>query len=1237
MGFNLVNQLSVNSPGAARRIGWSGLLAIMLVICVLAIYTIQQLAALRAGREDLEEDRLVATQLVEAFSVLKDAETSQRGFLLTGREEYLRPYETARQTLPQLMEQLKVDAVSSTSGQLGDLGRFSDLQDAKLAELASTIDLVRRGDSDRAQSIVQEDVGRQLMLQMRTLVARMTARADASLKSNAAAVAVLDRRVQWLLGSTLFGALILFFLLGRLKASIRLKEVLEQQARARSQSVAHRLARLERLSSALVPARSPLEVGGVLATEVATGLGAPRPWIAMLSEDGRWLSTVGHGGHAQEIMQGFVRVPLDDQSPVGEAITTRSPCWFESTEQVLARYPHLHPRQGPIAEAGFVAPLVVSSDEQERVIGVMTVAFEESHHFDADERRVLEAVAGQLAVALHRAALFEREQAVVRRRAELRDVASALLDALTTAEVCRILAEHARASLAANSASVELFGDAGQRQAAATVGEEVLGLADRSRMVDEALESGRPAFSGLRLPQPRDTGAVDPLDPGSALTAIVVPIIQQRRPHAAVDGPANFRNAGGVLVLEFAQPRSLLSDERVYLNDLIGHGVQAINRLDLEQARRDIDAAAAAHEWMDKVLQSLPVGVGLAQAPTGELLHLNRAVADIWGHSTHSGSIENYSKDWIGYWPGTGERYRPQDWPMARALVNGEVVDDELIEIERPDAGRRFLSLSAVPIQDDHGRITHAVTAMTDVTSRVHAERERAEDTLRLRLAMDATNMGVWEYDVESRQSDWTDRIYDLLELPEDGQGSFKRFMKRVDPEDRATLAVEVANTVRRGADLNTTFRIVSDDGNKRWLMARGQRIEDLPGIGRRVMAVVIDVTEMMRARQELEDADRLKDEFLAMLAHELRNPLAPIVNAVHILRRAGGDAETRERMITLLERQTGQLARLVDDLMEVSRIRYGRIELRCQLFPVAQAVLAAVETVQAQVESREQLLTTEIEDPSVQLNGDPVRVAQILTNLLHNASKYTHHGGRLRLSVQADVGGSEVVLRVIDEGVGLEAELLPRLFDLFAQGKRPLDRSDGGLGIGLTLVRRLAELHGGSIAASSDGAGRGATFTLRLPLPQSEIQSSEGAMHGVESVDTGTRLRVLVVDDNVDAAESLAFLLELKGHELRLAHDGGAALEQAFAFLPHIAFVDIGLPVHDGYEVARALRADERTSHVFLVAVSGYAQEEDRRRSAEAGFDLHFAKPVNFETVNGAVQAFIGSAKQLLGGTESA
>ena len=393
-------------------------------------------------------------------------------------------------------------------------------------------------------------------------------------------------------------------------------------------------------------------------------------------------------------------------------------------------------------------------------------------------------------------------------------------------------------------------------------------------------------------------------------------------------------------------------------------------------------------------------------------------------------------------------------------------------------------------------------------------------------------------------------------------------------------------------------------------------------------MAVAFDVTEMMRSRQELEDADRSKDEFLAMLGHELRNPLAPMANAVFVLRRFGMNEATREWIASVMERQTRQMARLVDDLLEVSRIRQGHIALKREFFPLMEALSAAVEMVHAQVDSRNQTLTSEIDDPSMQLDGDSARVAQILTNLLHNASKYTPPGGRIAVTVQTDSVAGEVVLRVVDNGVGLEAELLPRVFDLFTQGKRTLDRSEGGLGIGLSLVRRLVEMHGGSIAATSDGPGRGATFILKLPLPRVNMPSSAGDIQGVECVDPGTRLRALVVDDNVDAAESLAMLLEMDGHELRRAHDGGAALDQAFAFLPDIAFIDIGLPVHDGYDVARALRADQRTSGVFLVAVSGYAQEEDRRRSAEAGFDLHFAKPVAFETIKGAVREFIRSAK---------
>jgi CheY-like chemotaxis protein len=346
-------------------------------------------------------------------------------------------------------------------------------------------------------------------------------------------------------------------------------------------------------------------------------------------------------------------------------------------------------------------------------------------------------------------------------------------------------------------------------------------------------------------------------------------------------------------------------------------------------------------------------------------------------------------------------------------------------------------------------------------------------------------------------------------------------------------------------------------------------------------------------------------------------------------LRRSGAKEDTREWIANLMDRQTRQMARLVDDLLEASRIRQGRIELKREIFYLTQAISVAVESVHAQVESLKQTLTTENDDSQLQMEGDSARIAQILTNLLHNASKYTPQGGRILLTVQIDSVASEVVLRIVDNGIGLDAELLPRVFDLFTQGKRTLDRSEGGLGIGLALVKRLVEMHQGSIAATSKGLGHGTTFTLRLPLHGAYGPAGAGETQDAARIGTETRLRALVVDDNRDVADTLASLLDMEGHALRVAYDGREALEQARAFLPDIAFVDIGLPVHDGYAVARALRADQRTSHVFLVAVSGYAQEEDRRRSAEAGFDLHFAKPVDFEMINGAVLAFIQSAWQ--------
>ena len=363
-------------------------------------------------------------------------------------------------------------------------------------------------------------------------------------------------------------------------------------------------------------------------------------------------------------------------------------------------------------------------------------------------------------------------------------------------------------------------------------------------------------------------------------------------------------------------------------------------------------------------------------------------------------------------------------------------------------------------------------------------------------------------------------------------------------------------------------------------------------------------------ARAEAEAANRAKDEFLALLAHELRNPLAPIVTAAALLRRPGPAPALVQRSAGIVERQARNLARLLDDLLDVSRITRGRIELRWQTVAVADAVGRAVEAVRPLVDERQHTLTVAVPPTPLVVEADPTRLEQIIVNVLNNAVKYTPAGGRIHVEAAEQAG--QVVLRVRDSGVGISAEMLPRIFDLFAQGDQSLAHSSGGLGVGLTLVRRLVELHGGRVQVNSEGPGLGSEFTIQLPLSRSPATAAPGT---APAPAPGPTARVLIIEDNADARHTLRWLLEADGHQVEDVADGPSGVARAEASAPDVVLVDIGLPGMDGYDVARRLRAG-LGARPILVAISGYGQTEDRRRSAEAGFDAHLTKPVAAETL---------------------
>jgi len=435
-----------------------------------------------------------------------------------------------------------------------------------------------------------------------------------------------------------------------------------------------------------------------------------------------------------------------------------------------------------------------------------------------------------------------------------------------------------------------------------------------------------------------------------------------------------------------------------------------------------------------------------------------------------------------------------------------------------------------------------------------------------------------------------------------------------INEETRNTVESPVAKVLREGGivGLANHTLLIRRDGSEVAIEDSGAPILDRSGGTIGVVLVFRDASRERAAEHALLEADRRKDEFLATLAHELRNPLAPIRQAARVAR-APAATESQVRWAhEVIERQVHNMARLLDDLLDVSRITRGMMEIRKELIELQAVMDAAIEIARPAIEARNHALSVECQ-LRTKVYADPLRLAQVIANLLTNAAKYTEPHGQIRLTAQCD--GGELILRVSDTGIGIAAEMLPRIFEMFVQVKSVLDKSEGGLGIGLALARGLTELHGGSLEAQSAGLGSGSTFTLKLPLPQTATAlPSDGASDAV--VQRGPARRLLLADDNVDSAESLAMLLRLQGHEVEVVHDGVEAWRRLQELRPHFALLDIGMPKINGYEVARRTRAEPWGTSIKLIALTGWGQERDRREAIEAGFDQHLVKPVDTEVL---------------------
>ncbi|MGG7603214.1 hybrid sensor histidine kinase/response regulator [Massilia sp. BKSP1R2A-1] len=566
---------------------------------------------------------------------------------------------------------------------------------------------------------------------------------------------------------------------------------------------------------------------------------------------------------------------------------------------------------------------------------------------------------------------------------------------------------------------------------------------------------------------------------------------------------------------------------------------------------------------------------------------------------------------------------------IATAIASGErqTIQAQRYPIEMHADGRswfedRYWSATNTPIYGDDGALLCISHTTIDITDRVGYEKSLRASESRLSAYVAATS------DVLYRMSpDWK-YMHEL-----DGRGFLKtttgwaeyHIEQYVHPEDLALARAHIQEAIAHKTLFELEHRVLRVDDSPGWTYSRAVPLLDAAGEIYEWIGSASDITERKLAELKLKDIDRRKDEFLAMLAHELRNPLAPISSAAELLLLADVDKARLRRTSEIIVRQVKHMTSLVDDLLDVSRVTRGLVELDKTELDIALIVADAVEQSAPLIQARRQQLSIDAIPREARVVGDKKRLVQVFANLVNNAAKYTQEGGAIGVSVGMD--GAHVVIKVSDDGVGMEAQLVERVFDLFAQAIVTSDRSSGGLGLGLALVKNIVELHGGTVKCQSAGPGKGSTFTVCLPALGAR---SEPAGAGADARQAGAPappLRLMVVDDNVDAAEVLSMLLEAAGHEVAIAHESLRALELARNERPDVCLLDIGLPGMDGNELAQRLRAQAETSSAVLVAVTGYGQAEDRQRSLESGFDHHLVKPVDYDELSAVLES-AGAAK---------